>query len=132
MLRAILLALLLVTGPIQAQLLYACHAPDGMAGPCCGDQSDSMAMSPRCDTEGAPRILLFCMEPVVHADVVPTSDKSPLEHDSARAPPPALGPPPSDILSALPFATASPPTPPTAAPAPLGTDTYLLTLRLRI
>jgi hypothetical protein len=134
-LKAILLALLVATGPIEGRLLYVCHATDMKAGDCCGDhvgQGEHIAFSPSCAHEAAPGAGFFCMEPAAHADAVPSAAKSPLEADSARGPPLPLGPPPPEILFSLPLATSNAAAVPAVAPTPFGADTYLLTLRLRI
>lgn len=131
MLKAIFLAALLLMGPVQGELLYVCHASDGMSSPCCGDQGDGMTMASPCDTEVVPAVLLTCMGPAFHEFAAPTVGKPSLEPDSARAPP-AVAPPLTDILSSLPFTTAGPVLRHVAVSGGTGTDTYLLTLRLRI
>ena len=136
MMKAVLLALLAFTGPLQAQLIYACSADEGMeamedmVGSCCHDQ-DGNLVSPDCNTDAATRTSP-CMEMGISDDIDQSArNQSPIERDHSRDPPPATGPPPADLLPA-PVRQHAQRTAPATVPRSRGTDTYLLTRRLRL
>lgn len=134
--KAVLLALLAFAGPLQAQLIYACSAAEsmgameGMAGDCCYDE-DGDLVSPDCDTDSTTTV-----SPCMELGVADEADQAPRSQpDTARGhgrhPPLSTGPPLADALFVplrQPHQRASP-----AVVSPIsGSDTYLLTQRLRL
>lgn len=133
MVKTLLLALLAFAGPLQAQLIYACSADDdmeGMVGSCCYDQ-DGNLLSPDCDTDAATSTSA-CMELGVTDEVDQSARSQPTtDRDHSRDLPPATGPPLADALHAPTWQLAHLAAP-AAVPHGSGTDTYLLTQRLRL
>ncbi|HEX7073280.1 MAG TPA: hypothetical protein VF226_04505 [Hyphomicrobiaceae bacterium] len=132
MVKAVLLALLAFAGPLQAQLIYACSADEGMegmVGSCCYDQ-DGNLVSPDCDTD-AVTDTSPCMEPVTDEVDQSARTQAPTERDQSRDTPPATGPPLAEHLPALTWQPAHRAVP-AVVPHDIGTDTYLITRRLRL
>ena len=135
MVKAVLLALLAFAGPLQARLIYVCDADEGMngmgdmAGDCCYDE-DGDVVSPDCDTDAATTVSrcmeLVTDEPDQSARSHPTTDR-----DHSRDLPPATGPP---LAGSLPPPIRQPAqrAAPFVVPKITGTDTYLITQRLRL
>lgn len=126
--RSILLVLMLVAGPLQAQTLFTCAMMDAVMEDCCCDEMDSRDAL---ESTSEP-----CCEKSVELRFDPASDETsvvikPIEVRSDVDPPPAI---PLEAIVSLPvdrFVVIVPHCALRSAQDP-GTDTYLVTQRLRI
>lgn len=126
--HSILLALLLLAGPLHAQTLFACEMMDEVLEDCCCDETDSNGGF---DTLPEP-----CCEQSVELRFEPASDEpsvviKPVEVRSDVDPPPAI---PTNAIVPLTVdrLVALVPNHNLRTPQQPGTSTYLVTQRLRI
>jgi len=129
--KFVFLALLIVAGPLQAQFAYVCGMPKEMA--CCEGHGMEMTVSPDCEMQpgGEPA---QCMK-LVQTDAATQTARSAStisDHGVDKAPPvlmavlpPAFEPGATRFRSSLPTRSLE-------LPGIAGTQTYLVTQRLRI
>lgn len=131
-----LLALLLATGPLQAQVLYACTMMDtAMHDECCCDDYDDCADSNCGDSINADETP--CCERTVELTkdgeapqaVVPAKQKAEIK---SNVDPSASSIANSELTTAPRVPSAVSNYPPSDYPVTPGSDTYLITQRLRI
>lgn len=127
-----LLALLIITGPIQAQFAYVCGMPAEMV--CCEGHGIDMAVSPDCAMQADGGELSECME-LADADTDAQSTRSAstsFDRGIDKTPPTLTAILPIAFeLTAARFSSHSLPHS-LAPPGAAGTQTYLVTRRLRI
>lgn len=133
MVKTVLLALLAVAGPLQAQLAYACNVMDSTVhGSCCCDVEDQKPLAaPDRHSPEDP-----CCETSIELTVAEDPDRSTFSSSRAERPPdsdplPGIALHPAAPIAEIPVRLSARITTP-RVPCRVGTDTYLLTQRLRI
>jgi len=126
-----LLAFLIVAGPLQAQFAYVCGMPAEMA--CCDGHGMDMVVSPDCEMQPDGNVSQ-CMELAdTDADAQAARSASTSFDRGIDKTPPALMavlPPTFELVATR--SGSSSPTRSLAPPGAAGTQTYLVTRRLRI
>lgn len=144
MIKAILLTLLAVTGPVQAQFAYACSVTEEPASSCCAAEAGGARRAPACDTGSSQGEFALAEVPCAELAAQPcvelaTSEAdqwvrsaSFSERDADRHMPPAAAIHPTDPFPAFIPQVSLCCVPAAVASLGAGTDTYLVTQRLRI
>lgn len=141
-LQAFLMLCLLAVGPLQAQVAYACAMMDTVVHDecCCAEHGDQPAIGNDCRNTACGSPPEAAQAPCCKVTVQVSVDQDARQHTPSVKPPDQrldVDPPPALVASfAALFPAAPPPAPQSVSldrlATPAGSDTYLVTLRLRI